>query len=269
MAGKPFSPELLRIWYYTAPAVSAVKPVVIPARTVVIELVIAGVVHFSLDDAELTLGCGALFWHVSGEETICRTEPDSPYECLVLGFTAPARASRPAPKLSIISDPQRTRELCGELLRAYQDAAVDRAVLGSYAYARMLWEAHLGSARTSTVMPPAAVSEGLAFIDSQFSRPDAGVADIARAAGISVPHLHALFRKHLGQTPHQLLTARRVREAKWLLARTNTAIKAISADCGFTNIETFYRAFRKIAGAAPHHFRRSNSASILSHLSRR
>ena len=46
MAKNAFTPGLLRIWYYTAPPVSAVKPVVIPARTTVIELVTAGVVHF-------------------------------------------------------------------------------------------------------------------------------------------------------------------------------------------------------------------------------
>lgn len=268
MAKNAFTPELLRIWYYTAPPVSAVKPVVIPARTTVIELVTAGVVHFRWQNTELTVGCGALFWHVAGEETICRTEPDSPYECLVLGFTAPAQGGRPVPRLSMVSDPQRTRELCGELLRAYQDAAIDRSALGSYAYARLQWEAHLGSGRPATVLPPAAVSAGLAFIDSGFSHPDAGVSDIARSAGVSVPHLHALFREHLGQTPHQLLTARRIREAKWLLARTNTAIKAIANDCGFTNIETFYRAFKKYTGTAPHHFRRSNGASLLSHLAR-
>ncbi len=269
MAEKLFSPELLRIGYFKAPPVSAVKPVVIPARTVVVEVVTEGVIHFRSENTELMLGCGALFWHVFGEETICRTEPDSPYECLVLAFTAPARSPRAAPRLSIISDHQRTRELCSEILRAYHDEAINRKTLGAYAYSRLLWEAHLGSMQNSAALHPAAINASLAFVEAEFRRPEIGVLDIAKSAAISVPHIHTLFREHLGQTPHQFLTARRIREAKWLLTRTNAAIKAIATDCGFINIETFYRAFKKIVGTSPHHFRTSNSVPLLADLSRR
>jgi len=253
--------------YFKAPAVSAVTPVLIPPRTVVIELVVEGVLYFRSDNTELTLGCGALFWHVFGEETICRTEPDAPYGCLALVFSAPAQFSREVPRLSIISDRQRARELSGELLRAYHDEAIDRAALGAYAYSRLLWEAHLGSTQKSAAMHPPAVTAGLAFVEAEFRRPEIGVQDLAKSAAISVPHLHTLFREHLGQTPHQFLNARRIREAKWLLTRTNTTIKAIATDCGFINIETFYRAFKKLVGTSPHHFRQSNSVPILADIS--
>jgi AraC-like DNA-binding protein len=250
--------------YFKAPAVSEVNPFHIPARTTVIELVTEGVIYFRSDHADLTLGCGALFWHIAGEETICRTDPSAPYECLALAFATPARGERPAPRLSIISDHQRVRELGSELLRAYHDDAIDRAALGAYAYSRLLWEAHLGTGRNSIALHPSAVSTGISFVEAEFRRAEVGVPDIAKAASLSVPHIHTLFREHLGQTPHHFLTTRRIREAKWLLTRTNDTIKAIATDCGFVNIETFYRAFKKIVGTSPHHFRISNSASAMS-----
>jgi AraC-like DNA-binding protein len=251
--------ELLHMSYYRAPAVFSVSPHVIPKRTELVELVIAGVVYFRAGDQDWQVGCGALFWHVAGEETIHRTKPDAPYECLVLTFTARTRSARPAPRLSIIPDHQRTRELCQEFLRAYHDEAVDRAVLGDYARHRLLWEAYQGKLHPSLRMRPLSVDVALNCLEAEFRRPDLGVSDLARAAGISEPHLHALFREHLDQTPHHLLVSRRIREAKWLLSGTSASIKAIASNCGFPAIETFYRAFKRTVGTTPFLFRATHS----------
>jgi len=258
--------SLLRMSYFKAPPVSAVTPHVLPPRTIIVELVTEGVIYFRTDSGDMKLGCGALFWHVFGEETIHRTEATDPYECLALAFVAEPHASRAAPRLSIITDHQRTRELCSELLSAYQDDKIDRAVLGKYAYARLLWEAHLGAVQHSSALHPTSLEAALAFVDAEFRRPEIGVPDLARSAKLSEPHIHTLFREHIGQTPHQFLTARRIREAKWLLTRTDSTIKAIATDCGFLNIETFYRAFKKFVGTTPFHFRQSNSVPILENL---
>jgi AraC-like DNA-binding protein len=252
--------------YFKAPAVSEVTPHLIPPRTTLVELVTEGVIYFRTDSGDMKLGCGALFWHIPGEETIHRTEASDPYECLALAFINPSRSPRPVPRLSIIADHQKTRELCSELLTAYQDDKIDRDVLEKYAYSRMLWEAHLSTAQHSSALHPTALEASLAFVEAEFRRPEIGVIDLARAAKLSEPHIHTLFREHIGQTPHQFLTARRIREAKWQLTRTGATIKAISTDCGFLNIETFYRAFKKTVGTTPFHFRQSNSVPLLENL---
>lgn len=266
MAARSSSPSLLRMGYFKAPPVSAVTPYIIPQRTAIVELVTEGVIYFRSDSGDMKLGCGALFWHVFGEETIHRTEAANPYECLALAFAIEPRSARPAPRLSIITDHQRTRELCSELLSAYHDDKIDRTVLGKYAYSRLLWEAHLGTAQHSSALHPASLEAALAFVEAEFRRPEIGVPDLARSAKLSEPHIHTLFREHIGQTPHQFLTARRIREAKWQLTRTDSTIKAIATDCGFLNIETFYRAFKKIVGTTPFLFRQSNSVPILENL---
>lgn len=258
-----FRPELLRMGHFQAPAVSVVQPFIIPSRTVLVELVTRGVVRFCFGGRDMTLGCGALFWHMAGDETIHRTEPGDPYACLAISFTASPRGKRPAPRLTIIQDRQRVRDLCSELLHVYHDDAVDRAALGDYAHARLLWEAHLGKISRSASDRPVAVVAALDFLETAFRVPGTGVADLARAAGVSEPHIFELFRKHLGQTPHLMLVARRIREAKWLLSGTGATIKAIAQDCGFRSIETFYRAFKRTVGVTPHDFRSSHILPVL------
>lgn len=259
MPSRPSTSKLLHMSYFRAPSVSAVLPHPIPKRTELVELVTEGVVYFRAADRDWKLGCGALFWHVAGEETICRTEPDAPYQCLALSFASGSRGPRPAPRLSVISDHQRTREISQEFLRAYHDESVDRDALGDYARHRLLWEAYQGKLDHARPARPLSVDAALAHLESQFRHPDLSVSDLARAAGISPPHLHALFREHLGQSPHHLLVSRRIREAKWLLSGTAESIKAIAGDCGFPAIETFYRAFRRTVGTTPFQFRATHS----------
>ena len=256
--------DLLKIIYYKAPANLEIRPYVIDRGMEVVEIVTHGVVYFHSGEIDLKLGCGALFWHTSGEETIHRTEAGAPYECLALEFSVKnqSRSLRRAPRLSVIPDAQRTRELCRELLRSYHDNSIDRTVLGNYAYARLLWETHLGLAQNAAELRPRAIEMALSFLEAGFHRPEIGVEDLAEAAGISEPHLHVLFRKHLEQTPHQALTLRRIQEAKWLLSGTFQTIKAISLECGFLNIETFYRSFKKTVGLTPDYFRKSHRSPL-------
>ena len=74
----------LQVLYYRAPAEKKVIPFTIMPGFEVIELVTHGIVYFQAGKNDLTLGCGAMFWHRAGEETIHRTDPSSPYECLAV-----------------------------------------------------------------------------------------------------------------------------------------------------------------------------------------
>ncbi len=259
----PTEPGLLRIGYYKAPPVSEVMPRVIPPGREEVELVTEGVVYFREGERELTLGCGALFWHRAGEQTISRTEATSPYECISVFLPATPGRKRPVPRLSIMPDHQKVRELVRELMQAYHDDAVERKILANYARSRLLWEAHLGRVRRSSSVQPAAVSAALDLIEKAYARPGTGVREMAEHADISESHLHALCRKHLHETPHALLMARRLREAKLLLSGSSQTIKSIAADCGFVNIETFYRAFKRQVGTTPHLFRLHSSLPLL------
>jgi len=239
------------ISYYRAPLTGKVIPYRIAPGHEIIELVTHGVVYFRSGKQDLKLGCGAMFWHIAGEETIHRTECDDPYECLAVHVLTPTSGDRPAPRLTIIADHQRALELSRELLHAFHDTAVDRSILANYVYARFLWEAHLGAVRRTTQFHPPSLTAALSFLETNFMRREVDVSQLAKAGGISQPHLYALFRHHLDQTPHQVLQSRRLHEAKLLLSGTDRSIKSLPSQCGFANIETFYRAFRSHIGMTP------------------
>jgi len=246
------------MYLYQAPPVAAVKPFAIPRGREVVELVTGGVVYFRSGETDLRLGCGALFWHEAGEETIHRTEPDDPYRCLAMHFSVSSRATREASRLSVISDRQRALELSQELLATYHDETVDRRILGEYVRSRLRWEAHLGTTQRPGLETPSAIRSAVAVVEELFSDPTLSVSRLSSMVGMSEPHLHTLFRKHLGQPPHQYVVTRRIREAKIRLIGESRTIKAISAECGFENIETFYRAFKRTVGTTPYEYRRTH-----------
>lgn len=251
----PAAPTLLNIGLYQAPACDAVRPHRIPEGNELVELLTAGLVRHEVDGREVRFGQGTLFWHVAGEDTVHKTSPAEPYACLVVRWAVAPGAPRPVPRVSVLAEPERANALSREFLRAFHDAAVDRGRISTYVREILCWESYRGGLVRPEAPPPAALSAAGAAIEKGFSRPGLSVADLAASAGLSGPHLYALFRRHQGQTPHQALLARRVREACLLLAGSDRPIKVVAADCGFANVETFYRVFRRQAGLAPGAYR--------------
>jgi AraC-like DNA-binding protein len=130
--------------------------------------------------------------------------------------------------------------------------------MSQYVYFKVAWEAESFMKRKPVSDIPSSLARLLAFIGKHYSE-DLTTEDLSKEAGISVPHLHALSRKFLNTSPHLILLEKRLQEARRLLATTNNEVKTISSDCGFMNVETFCRAFRKKHQTSPREFRKSNS----------
>lgn len=248
-------PTEVEVSYYEAPAVDEVKPYRIETGFHLVELVVGGVVRFEVGNRDLRLGAGAMFWHIEGEDTIHRTSPEAPYRCYVFDLAIPPGTPRPVPRLSILPDLQKASEIGREFLVAFHSESVDRAVLCESAWSRLIWEAHLAEIGNTGPDIPPSMRGVLAFIESGYMRPDLSVRAIAGAVGLSEAHLHALFRDCFGQTPHQFVLARRIQEARYRLTGTRQTIKAVAAECGFANIETFYRVFHRLLGTTPQKYR--------------
>ncbi|MBC8039578.1 MAG: helix-turn-helix transcriptional regulator, partial [Opitutaceae bacterium] len=84
-----------------------------------------------------------------------------------------------------------------------------------------------------------------------------GVADLALAAGLSRFHFSRLFTAETGQTPAAWLATRRVQAAAQLLRNGDLPLKDIAARCGFADVHTFGKVFRRHTGRTPARFRRS------------
>jgi AraC-like DNA-binding protein len=78
---------------------------------------------------------------------------------------------------------------------------------------------------------------------------------LAAEAAMSSYHFLRTFRAVVGMTPHQFILHTRMRRAAVRLRRTRDSISAIALDCGFNDLSTFNRRFRRIMGVSPGAFR--------------
>lgn len=81
------------------------------------------------------------------------------------------------------------------------------------------------------------------------------LADAAAAAELSPNYLAHLLKKEAGKSFLELLTERRITQAKELLAHTDMRVGAIAAAVGFDDEAYFARRFRQVVGQAPSAFR--------------
>ena len=92
------------------------------------------------------------------------------------------------------------------------------------------------------------------FIESSFLEP-ISLARIAEAAELSPHHLLRLFRRVYGETPHQLVTKRRLEHAQFLLQHTDRSVTDICFDIGFESLGSFSTLFKTRLGVSPAHYR--------------
>lgn len=102
---------------------------------------------------------------------------------------------------------------------------------------------------------PEALRRALACSDERLAGP-LSLPEAARAAGVSPEHLARLARRHLGTSFLAHRTARRLAEARRLLAEGDASVRTVAAACGFRSPEHFQRTFKRAVGVPPGSWRR-------------
>jgi AraC-like DNA-binding protein len=100
------------------------------------------------------------------------------------------------------------------------------------------------------------LAQARAFIDGNFDRA-LDLDQIAQQAHFSRYHFHRLFRHHVGVTPHEYLTERRVVRARELLKNTDRSITDVCLDVGFESPGSFSTLFQRYTGHSPSRYRRT------------
>jgi AraC-like DNA-binding protein len=100
-----------------------------------------------------------------------------------------------------------------------------------------------------------AIRRARELVEERFCDVNLTLGDAAKAASISVTHFSRLFQKKAGMTFTRYVQARRVEQAKSLLADPDKSITAICFACGFNSLTHFNRIFRQSEGCSPSQFR--------------
>lgn len=246
--------RLARVGTYASPLGGSRKPISAEQNEVLFEIIQEGTVY-GLEETPVLHGEGAVFCHSCGQRSVSDSPPESYYNCVVVWFECDRKNfDLDWPRVFQWKDRKSMHAFAAEALHAFHYAAMDRDVVGGLILSRLEFELERSRslARAQSIPPQLALATD--FINRNYAKP-LSLADVARAADISVSHLHMLFRAHLGESPHQYLIQKRLRIAGHALATGNQSIKAVAAEVGYPNAENFCRAFRNFFGRPASEYR--------------
>ena len=81
------------------------------------------------------------------------------------------------------------------------------------------------------------------------------VEELAKLAGLSVPHFFRRFRKATGASPMDWIRRERINQAKRRLSESDARIRDIAVELGYSDPFYFSRDFKKLTGLSPRHYR--------------
>jgi len=81
-------------------------------------------------------------------------------------------------------------------------------------------------------------------------------AALADAVGFSLSHLRTVFMNHTGKSLVQYITERKMSWAAFDIIHSSDNIFTIAERYGFSNPDTFTRAFKRVVGLNPSAFRK-------------
>ncbi|GAA4868739.1 AraC family transcriptional regulator [Paenibacillus vulneris] len=80
---------------------------------------------------------------------------------------------------------------------------------------------------------------------------------LAKAVHLSPNHISAVFRQTAGTSITEYLTARRIRQACWLLKTSDLTVQEVGQSIGLSNFPYFCQLFKKHVGLTPYRYKRS------------
>lgn len=96
----------------------------------------------------------------------------------------------------------------------------------------------------------------LAYININYADPIC-LTYLAGLAEVHPSHLSREFKRQIGRTPLEYVLRLRVHRACTLLIESKKSIKEIGMSVGYKRPEAFSKAFKRIRGCSPRHFRAS------------
>ncbi|WP_205516886.1 AraC family transcriptional regulator [Paenibacillus sp. SYP-B3998] len=110
--------------------------------------------------------------------------------------------------------------------------------------------------RTSQVKSSSLAEKVMEWIEIHYMEPFE-LSQLAQAIHLSPNHISAVFKQMVGSSIIEYLTARRIRQACWLLKSSDLPIQGIGRAVGLGNFSYFCQMFKKHVGMTPYQFKKT------------
>lgn len=177
-------------------------------------------------------------------ESVVRTVPGAKR----LALSAPRLPPVP-PVLGVLAAAQASRDEC-----AGSEEFQELALRVAGAVCEVLNEGSSVSRRAPTPRDERRVAAALRRIEAQHGA-RLSVEELAAEAAVSPFHFLRIFEQVVGVTPGRYMLHTRLHHAAVRLRRSNDTIAAVALDCGFEDLSTFNRQFRRVTGLTPGAYR--------------
>lgn len=244
----------LDVVQYTSPPAEHHRTRYIKPRVEEFELVTAGYGKLPTARGMTDVGPGSLLWYQAGDLIEIISDDREPYRCAVFKFIVAGRPKPRPPRRSLWTNVAEAVRFAETSVTQHRAGLVDDRWMCPYLYATLYWHAMQHTHGQLEPSKQTAIERAVWFIEQHFHKP-IDVEAIAEAALLSASHLHAVMRQRLGKTPMQMVIARRLDEARRLLATSDMPIKHIQLQCGFRNATHFARTFRAATSISPTTYR--------------
>lgn len=98
----------------------------------------------------------------------------------------------------------------------------------------------------------------LELIRQRLDDPELTADDLAKKLHISAIYLRKLFQEQFSESPVRFINHRRIEQATILLRETDLSVKAVAAQVGFSDLQFFYRIFKRTTGTTPASYRHAS-----------
>ncbi|NDV47031.1 AraC family transcriptional regulator [Paludibacter sp. 221] len=103
------------------------------------------------------------------------------------------------------------------------------------------------------------INKVMDYIEKNIDKP-IDLQTLAQTAHFSPYHFHRIFTFLTGETPNNFLLRVRIEKSAYMLRNKEHSIGDIAYRCGFNNVSTFSRTFRKFFNVTAKEFRKSEKA---------
>lgn len=229
-----------------------------------LELVLAGEMMLTQAGVTSIIPAGDLFVLKEGVPHSYAPSKGSHVEKLFLQLTGPVAAALVPELPDRISPTDRAlvRRLFADIIRTSRARKRGCELnLSSLAYellARLFVDSR--GQPSSEARLPESVQRAMRFMLDRLTQ-NPSIEEIAAFAGVSPPHLHRLFRRHLGGSAKVWFREQQMEYAKRLLCEEGSSCKRVALELGFRDPLYFSVAFKRQTGDAPSRWRRSTGVS--------